>query len=95
MCHVVGSTSVCTCVPCRAQHIIRYTWFCILKGVCQEPAWRIPPMAKVMRKRLDRQRRDQDSRDPLNLLEHLPPNQNLSYYFMPFINSSDINRGLP
>ena len=37
---------------------------------------------------------DQASRDPLNLLEHLPPNQNLSYYFVPFTNSSDINRGL-
>ena len=37
---------------------------------------------------------DQASRDPLNLLEHLPQNQNLSYYFVPFTNSSDINRGL-
>ena len=37
---------------------------------------------------------DQNSRDPLNLLEHLPPNQNLSYYFVPFTNSSDISRGL-
>ena len=61
---------------------------------CWEPAWRIPPMAKVMRKRPDGQRRDQDSRDPLNLLEHLPPNQNLSYYFMSFTSSSDISRGL-
>ena len=63
-------------------------------AICWEPAWRIPPMAKVMRKRPDGQRRDQDSRDPLDLLEHLPPNQNLSYYFMSFTNSSDINRGL-
>ena len=39
---------------------------------------------------------DQASRDPLNLLEHLPQNQNLStvYYIMPFTNSSVINRGL-
>ena len=39
---------------------------------------------------------DQASRDPLNLLEHLPQNQNLStvYYIMFFTNSSDINRGL-
>ena len=37
---------------------------------------------------------DQDLRDPLDLLEHLPPNQNLSYYFMSFTNSSDINKGL-
>ena len=37
---------------------------------------------------------DQASRDPLNLLEHLPQNQNLSYYFVPLTNSSDINRGL-
>ena len=39
---------------------------------CREPAWRIPPMAKVIRKRPDGQRRDQASRDPLDLLEHLP-----------------------
>ena len=45
---------------------------------CRESAWRIPPMAKVIRKRPDGQRRDQASRDPLDLLEHLPPNQNLS-----------------
>ena len=39
---------------------------------------------------------DQASRDPLNLLKHLPQNQNLStvYYIMPFTNSSVINRGL-
>ena len=39
---------------------------------------------------------DQDLRDSLDLLEHLPPNQNLPtvYYIMPFTNSSDINRGL-
>ena len=36
---------------------------------------------------------DQASRDSLDLLEHLPQNQNLSYYFVPFTNSSDINRG--
>ena len=38
----------------------------------------------------------QDSRDSLDLLEHLPQNQILSivYYIMPFTNSSDINRGL-
>ena len=31
---------------------------------CWEPAWRIPSMAKVMRKRPDGQRWDQNSRDP-------------------------------
>ena len=31
---------------------------------------------------------------PLNLLKHLPQNHNLSYYIMPFTNSSDINKGL-
>ena len=31
---------------------------------CREPAWRIPPMAKVMRKRPDGQKRDQASRGP-------------------------------
>ena len=62
---------------------------------CREPAWGILPMAKVMRKRPDGQRRDQDSRDPLDLLEHLPPNQNLSYYFVPFTNSPDIQGAIP
>ena len=37
---------------------------------------------------------NQDSRDPLDLLKHLPQNQSLSYYFMTFTNSSDINWGL-
>ena len=39
---------------------------------------------------------DQDLRDSLDLLKHVPGNQNLStvYYIMPFTNSSDINRGL-
>ena len=39
---------------------------------------------------------DQALRDPLNLLEHLPQNHNLStvYYIMPVTNSSDINKGL-
>ena len=39
---------------------------------------------------------DQDSRDSLDLLEHLPQYQNLSvvYYIIPFTNSSDIYRGL-
>ena len=31
---------------------------------CREPAWGIPPVAKVMRKRPDRQRWDQASREP-------------------------------
>ena len=39
---------------------------------------------------------DQASREPLDLLEHLPPKTKicLSYYFVPFTNSSDIYRGL-
>ena len=55
--------------------------------------WANPTHDKVMWRDLT-SKADQDSRDPLDLLEHLPQNQNLSYYFMPFINSSDINRGL-
>ena len=51
---------------------------------CQEPAWRTPPMAKVMRKRPDGQRRDEDSRDPLDLLKHLPSNQNLFVFHQLF-----------
>ena len=45
---------------------------------CQEPPQEIQPMTKVMRKRPDRQRRIRLQGTPLNLLEHLPPNQNLS-----------------
>ena len=38
---------------------------------------------------------NQDSRDPLDLLGHLPQNQNLSVLlFYDFHNSSDINGGL-
>ena len=62
-------------------------------GKCREPAWEIPPMTRSCGRDL-MSKADQDLRDPLDLLEHLPPNQNLSYYFVPFTNSSDINRGL-
>ena len=63
------------------------------KGCCQEPAREMPPMTrscrtrgtpwadpthdKVMRRDLT-SKVDQDLRDPLDLLEHLPQNQNLS-----------------
>ena len=53
----------------------------------------IPHMTRSCRRDLT-SKADQDSRDPLYLLEHLPQTQNLSYYFMPFTNSSDVNRGL-
>ena len=46
---------------------------------CWEPAWGNLPMAKVMRKGARQtQRQDHASGVPLDLLEHLPPNQNLS-----------------
>ena len=46
---------------------------------CWEPAWGNLPMAKVMRKGAwQTQRQDHASGVPLDLLEHLPPNQNLS-----------------
>ena len=61
---------------------------------CRDPPREIPPMTKVMRKRPDKQKQIRPRGDPLNLLKHLPQNQNLSYYFVPFTNSSDINRGL-
>jgi len=38
---------------------------------------------------------DQNSRDPLDLLEHRPQNQNLSYYFVPFTNSLTLTGGYP
>ena len=48
-------------------------------GCCQEPAWRIPPVEKVMRKRPDRAKARSGLKGPsLGFLEHLPPNQSLS-----------------
>ena len=45
---------------------------------CWEPAWGTPPVAKVMRKEARHtQRRDRASGVPLEILEHLPPNQSL------------------
>ena len=45
---------------------------------CREPAWGAPPMTKVMRKEARHtQRRDRASGVPLEILEHLPPNQSL------------------
>ena len=46
-------------------------------GCCQEPAREIPPMTRSCAGGLT-SKADQDSRDPLDLLEHLPQNQNLS-----------------
>ena len=67
-------------IPCREE-----------PGRCWEPAWRIPPMANVMRKRPDGQRRDQASRGPP--FSSIYPKTRICF-FMTFTNSSDINRGL-
>ena len=56
--------------------------------------WADPTHDKVMWRDL-MSKADQDSRDPLDLLEHLPQNQNLSVLlFYVFTSSSDISRGL-
>ena len=56
--------------------------------------WADPTHDKVMWRDLT-SKADQDSRDPLDLLEHLSQTRIcLSYCFMPFTNSSDVNRGL-
>ena len=44
---------------------------------CQDPTPEIPPMTSSCGRDLTNEA-DQDSRDPLDLLEHLPQNQNLS-----------------
>ena len=45
---------------------------------CRQPAWGTPPVAKVMRKEARHtQRRNRASGVPLEILEHLPPNQSL------------------
>ena len=65
-------------------------------GFCREPAQEIPPMTSSYGRDLTG-KADQDSRDSLNLLEHLPQTKiclSTVYYVMPFTNSSDINRGL-
>ena len=47
---------------------------------CREPAWGIPPLAKVMRKEAwHTQRRDRASGVPLEILEHLPPKPESAY----------------
>ena len=85
-----------------ADEYIRTLWYIytvecypavIRNAFCREPAWEIPPMTRPCGRDLT-SKADQDLRDPLDLLEHLPQNQNLSYYFVPFTNSSDVNRGL-
>ena len=67
-----------------------------VKSWCQEPAWEIPPMTRSCGGDLTG-KVDQDSRDSLDLLEHLPQTKiylSIVYYMMPFTNSSDVNRGL-
>ena len=55
----------------------------------------IPPMTKVMRKRPDGQRWIRTRGTPWTCSSIYPQTRiYLSYYFMPFTNSSDINRGL-
>ena len=44
---------------------------------CQEPPREIPPMTRSCGRDLT-SKADHNSRDPLDLLEHLPQNQNLS-----------------
>ena len=47
------------------------------RDLCWEPAQEIPPMTRSCGRDL-MSKADQDSRDPLDLLKHLPQNQNLS-----------------
>ena len=53
-------------------------WRNLYAGQCLEPAREFPPMTKVMRRGSDMQRRIRTGGAPLDLPEHLPPNQNLS-----------------
>ena len=65
-------------------------------ATCREPPREIPPMTKVMRREPDRQRRIRPQGTPSICLSIYPKTRIcLSYYFVPFTNSSDINRGLP
>ena len=69
---------------------------CLLYNVtCQEPPREIPPMTKVMRREPDRQRWIMAQGTPWICTSIYPKTRIcLSYYFVPFTNSSDINRGL-
>ena len=67
-----------------------------MKSWCQEPAWEIPPMTRSCGGDLTG-KVDQDSRDSLDLLDHLPQTKiclSTVYYIMPFTNSSGINRAI-
>ena len=62
---------------------------------CQEPPREIPPMTKVMRREPDRQRQIRPQGTPWICSSIYPKTRIcLSYYFVPFTNSSVINRGL-
>ena len=63
--------------------------------LCRKPPWEIPTITKVMQRRLDRQRQIRIRGAPWTCSSIYPKTRIcLSYYFMPFTNSSDINRGL-
>ena len=64
--------------------------------LCWEPPREIPPMTKVMRRGPDRQRWIRPH-EIFWICSSIYPKTRicLSYYFVPFTNSSDINRGLP
>ena len=97
---------LCSSFGCKGSGSTRYSGGCRLvqqeikcsrRVWCQEPAWGIPPMAKVTSKRPDRQRQDQALRKPPWAFLSIYPQTRicLSYYFMTFTNVSDINRGYP
>ena len=64
--------------------------------ICREPVWRIPPMAKVMRKRPDRAKARSGLEGPPWTFSSIYPQTRvcLPYCIMPFTHYSDINRGL-
>ena len=68
----------------------------ILVQPCWEPRQEILPITKVVRKRPDRQRRIRPRGTPWTCSSIYPqPRICLSYYIMPFTNSSVINGGYP
>ena len=63
---------------CLQNPMDKRAWQSTAHG-CREPAQKIPPMTRSCGGDLTG-KADQDSRDSLDLLEHLPRNQNLSVY---------------
>jgi len=98
--HIAYWVHIAYCILSAAlsQHNLSGSWIAQLEVYhCQEPAWRTPPVAKVMRKEAwHTQRRDRASGVPLEILEHLPPKPESAYFLLCALTyTSDFMGGCP